>query len=68
MEENKIRIVFDAKVTVENKISKQGKIYQIMKIGVVNKSTGEILDIHEVYVKESLMQVIEFIISQNIVE
>ena len=58
-------IIFDAKITVQNKISKDGNFYQIMKIGVKNKFTGEILDIHEVYIKESLRQIIQFIISQN---
>lgn len=61
-------IVFDAKITVENKISKKGNLYQIMKIGVLDKFTGEILDIHEVYIKENLRQIIEFLISQNIIE
>lgn len=68
MEENKILkedIVFDAKITVQNRISKKGNLYQIMKIGVMNKYTGEIIDIHEVYIKESLRQIIEFIVSQN---
>jgi len=58
-------ITFDAKITVENKLSKDGNFYQIMKIGVLNKFTGQILDIHEVYIKESLRQIIEFIVSQN---
>lgn len=58
-------ITFDAKITIEDKYSKDNKIYQIMKIGVINKLTGELLNIHEVYIKESLRQIIEFIISQN---
>ena len=56
---------FDAKITIQNRLSKNNQIYQIMNIGVINKSTGEILDIHEVYIKESLRQIIEFIISLN---
>jgi len=58
-------ITFDAKIRVENKLSKDGNKYQVMIIGVENKLTGEILEIHEVYIKESLRQIIEFIVSQN---
>ena len=59
-------ITFDAKITIEDKYSKDNNIYQIMNIGVINKSTGEILKIHEIYIKENLRQIIQFIISQNI--
>lgn len=58
-------IKFDAKITVKERISKSGNIYQVMAIGVENKKTGEILNIHEVYIKEHLRQIIEFIMSEN---
>ena len=58
-------IKFDAKITIQNRLSKQNNPYQVMVIGVVNKKTGEILNIHEVYIKENLRQIIEFILSQN---
>ena len=58
-------IKFDAKITIQNRLSKQNNPYQVMVIGVVNKKTGEILNIHEAYIKENLRQIIEFIISQN---
>jgi len=58
-------ITFTAKITVQNRLSKTNNIYQVMVIGVENKKTGEILNIHEVYIKEHLRQIIEFIISQN---
>lgn len=58
-------ITFDAKITIQNRLSKNNQIYQIMNIGVVNKFSGELLDIHEVYIKESLRQIIEFIITLN---
>lgn len=64
MEELK-NIQFDAVVTIENRISKTNNNYQVMVIGIENKKTGEILNIHEVYIKEHLRQIIEFIISQN---
>lgn len=58
-------IKFDAKITVQNRLSKNNNPYQVMVIGVVNEKTGEILNIHEVYIKEHLRQIIEFIIGQN---
>ena len=58
-------IIFDAIIKIENRISKNNSPYQVMAIGIENKKTGEILNIHEVYIKEHLRQIIEFIISQN---
>lgn len=58
-------INFDAKITIQNKLSKDNNIYQVMQIGIENKKTGEILNIHEVYIKENLRQIIKFILSQN---
>lgn len=58
-------IIFNARITIQERMSKNGNIYQVMAIGVENKKTGEILNIHEVYIKEHLRQIIEFIISQN---
>lgn len=59
-------ITFNAKITIREKISKDNNTYQVMVIGIENNKTGEILNIHEVYIKENLKQIIEFIISQNI--
>jgi hypothetical protein len=58
-------ITFNAVITVQNRISKDNNRYQVMVIGIENEKTGEILNIHEVYIKEHLRQIIEFIISQN---
>lgn len=58
-------ITFNAIITIKNRISKDKNPYQVMVIGIENKKTGEILEIHEVYIKEHLRQIIEFIISQN---
>lgn len=58
-------ITFNAIITIQNRISKDNNIYQVMAIGIENKKTGEILNIHEVYIKENLRQIIEFIINQN---
>ena len=58
-------IKFDAKITIQNRLSKQNNPYQVMVIGVVNKKTGEILNIHEVYIKENIRQIIQFIIDTN---
>ena len=56
---------FNAVITIQTKLSKDNNPYQVMIIGVENKKTGEILNIHEVYIKESLRQIIEFVVSQN---
>ncbi|NLB87456.1 MAG: hypothetical protein GX793_10395 [Bacteroidales bacterium] len=58
-------ITFNARITISERTSKNGNIYQVMAVGVENKKTGEILNIHEVYIKEHLRQIIEFIISEN---
>lgn len=58
-------INFTAQITIKNRLSKDNNIYQVMQIGIENKLTGEILNIHEVYIKENLRQIIEFIIRQN---
>lgn len=56
-------IQFDAVVSIENRISKTNNNYQVMVIGIENPLTGEILKVHEVYIKENLRQVIEFILT-----
>ena len=58
-------LTFSAVITIQTKLSKDNNPYQVMIIGVENKKTGEILNIHEVYIKESLRQIIEFVVSQN---
>ena len=58
-------LTFRAQITIRTKTSKTGNDYQVMVIGIENKKTGEILDIHEVYIKEHLRQIIEFIISTH---
>lgn len=59
------KLTFDAIVTIEDRTNKTGNPYQVMVIGIKNKVTGEILNIHEVYIKENLRQVIKFIIDIN---
>lgn len=58
-------LVFDAIITIQPRTSKTGNIYDVMVIGVKNNKTSEILNIHEVYIKENLRQIIEFIINMN---
>lgn len=67
MKEQKLEtdITFNAKITIQTKRSKNDNLYQVMVIGIENEKTGEILNIHEVYIKEHLRQIIEFIINQN---
>ena len=65
MKELQTDITFNSRITIQNRISKDNNIYQVMQIGIVNEKTGEVLNIHEVYIKENLRQIIEFIISQN---
>jgi FixJ family two-component response regulator len=58
-------ISFNARITIQERTSKNNNVYQVMVVGVENKKTGEILNIHEIYIKEHLRQIIEFIINQN---
>lgn len=58
-------ITFNARITIQERISKNYNIYQVMVIGVENNKTGEILNIHEVYIKENLREIIQFIIDTN---
>lgn len=62
---NKENLVFDAVITIQERKSKQDNIYQVMIISIPNKQTGELLDIHEVYIKDNLRQVIQFITDIN---
>lgn len=62
---SKENLTFDAIVTIEERVSKQDNNYQVMVIGIKNKTTGQILNIHEVYIKDNLKQVIQFIIDTN---
>ena len=64
-QETRTELVFDAIITIQPRTSKTGNLYDVMVVGVENKHTGEILNIHEVYIKENLRQVIEFIINLN---
>ena len=59
------KIIFDAIVSIEDRVNKNNQPYQVMVIGIKNKVTGEILNIHEVYIKENLRQVIKFIVDVN---
>lgn len=70
MKENEQKVLendltFMAQITIKTRISKDNNLYQVMVIGIENKKTGEILDIHEVYIKEHLRQIIQFIIDSN---
>lgn len=58
-------LVFDAIITIQPRTSKTGNIYEVMCIGVKNNKTGETLNIYEVYIKENLRQLIEFILNMN---
>lgn len=58
-------ITFNAKITIQNRLSKEYNTYQVMVIGIENKKTGELINIHEVYIKENLRQIIQFIVEQN---
>lgn len=62
---NKENLVFDAVITIQERVSKQDNTYQVMIISIPNKQTGELLDIHEVYIKDNLRQVIKFITDIN---
>lgn len=62
---SKENLVFDAVITIQERVSKQDNTYQVMIISIPNKQTGELLDIHEVYIKDNLRQVIQFITDIN---
>ena len=62
---SKENLVFDAVITIQERVSKQDNTYQVMIISIPNKKTGELLDIHEVYIKDNLRQVIKFITDIN---
>lgn len=62
---SKENLTFDAVITIQERKSKQDNTYQVMIISIPNKRTGELLDIHEVYIKDNLRQVIQFITDIN---
>lgn len=55
-------IEFPANIRIETRNSKDGNNYQIMMIMLENKKTGELITIHEVYIKENLRQIISFML------
>lgn len=52
---------FQAKLTVSERLSKLGKPYKILEINYYNNNTGELLKIHEIYIKSNLAQVLAFV-------
>jgi len=50
----------DAQVQIVEKLNKKGEIYKVMEIYIKG------LIVHEVYVKESLNQIIEFVLNAEI--
>lgn len=51
---------YEAQIQLVEKLNKKGEIYKIMEIYIKG------LLIHEVYVKDSLNQIIEFVINTEI--
>ena len=50
----------DAQVQIVEKLNKKGEIYKVMEIYIKG------LIVHEVYVKESLNQIIEFVLNAQL--
>ena len=50
----------DAQVQIVEKLNKKGEIYKVMEIYIRG------LIVHEVYVKESLNQIIEFVLNAEL--
>ena len=50
----------DAQVQIVEKLNKKGELYKVMEIYIKD------LLVHEVYVKESLNQIIEFVLNAQL--
>lgn len=52
--------MIDAKLEVQERTNKQGDPYKVLVIHAVTKH-GELVQIHEIYIKENLSQIINYI-------
>lgn len=52
--------MIDAKLEVQERINKQGEPYKVLVIHAVTKD-GELVQIHEIYIKENLSQIINYL-------
>lgn len=52
--------MIDAKLQVQEKVNKQGDPYKVLVIYAISHE-GELINIHEIYIKEALSQIIEYI-------
>jgi len=52
---------YDVKMSVEERTNKKGDLYKILNLYFEDYETGELIPFHEIYLKDNLAQIIEFI-------
>lgn len=58
------RIMINAKLEVQERTNKQGEPYKVLVIHAITRE-GELLQIHEIYIKENLSQIINYIFKER---
>lgn len=52
--------MIDAKLNIVERVNKKGESYNVLELHVFSKLTGELLHIHDIYMRESLKNIIEY--------
>ena len=53
-------IMIDAKLNIVERVNKKGESYNVLELHVFSKLTGELLHVHDIYMRESLKNIIEY--------
>ena len=52
--------MIDAKLNIVERINKKGESYNVLELHVFSKLTGELLHINDIYMRDSLKNIIEY--------
>lgn len=64
-EEKLISDYIDIKIRVEQRTNKNGDPYKILILYMPIEKTGELINFHEIYIKENLSQIIKYFMKEN---
>ena len=64
-EEKLISDYIDIKMRVEQRVNKNGDPYKMLTLYMPIEKTGELINFHEIYIKENLSQIINYFMKEN---
>lgn len=64
-EEKLISDYIDIKMKVEQRVNKNGDPYKMLILYMPIEKTGELINFHEIYIKENLSQIINYFMKEN---